>query len=208
MAPSEGEYRWQDRSTRFRSPAQSSAGPYATDRFTTLVPDALRWPRRALGRAVSEVPATSHGNTWRCCSHGGSTVYFSVRIIARRTLREFWARHADAEQSLRAWYDDAKRARWRSPAAIKQTYANASIVGDNPVVFNIKGNSYRLVVAINYPYGVCYIRFIGTHAEYDRVDVASVSGDRHADSSRQDQGRPPRGGEGDRDAHARASRDS
>jgi mRNA interferase HigB len=89
-------------------------------------------------------------------------------------LREFWTRHADAEQPLRAWYDDAKRARWTTPAVIKSTYANASIVGENRVVFNIKGNSYRLVVAISYPYGVCYIRFVGTHAAYDRIDVATI----------------------------------
>jgi mRNA interferase HigB len=97
-----------------------------------------------------------------------------VRIIARRTLREFWTRHADAEQPLRAWYDDAKRARWTTPAVIKQTYANASIVGENRVVFNIRGNRYRLVVTINYAYGVCYIRFVGTHAAYDRIDVATI----------------------------------
>ncbi|MDR1990581.1 MAG: type II toxin-antitoxin system HigB family toxin [Acidobacteriaceae bacterium] len=75
---------------------------------------------------------------------------------------------------MRAWYDDAKRAQWRSPSAIKQIYANASFVGDNRVVFNIKGNHYRLVVAINYAYGVCYIRFVGTHPEYDRIDAATV----------------------------------
>jgi mRNA interferase HigB len=97
-----------------------------------------------------------------------------VRIIARRTLRDFWERHPDAEQPLRAWYHDAKRARWTSPAVIKQTYATASLVGDDRVVFNIKGNRYRLVVAINYPYGVCYVRFIGTHAQYDRIDVATI----------------------------------
>lgn len=97
-----------------------------------------------------------------------------MRTIARRTLRDFWARHADAEQPLRAWYDDAKRARWRSPAAFKQAYAHASLVGDDRVVFNIKGDRSRLVVAMSYPYGVCDVRFIGTHAEYDRIDVATV----------------------------------
>jgi len=97
-----------------------------------------------------------------------------VRIIARRTLREFWERHADAEQPLRAWFHDARGARWRAPADIKRVYANASIVGKNRVVFNIKGNRYRLVVAINYSYQICYIRFIGSHAAYDRIDVARV----------------------------------
>ena len=97
-----------------------------------------------------------------------------VRIIARRTLREFWERHADAEQPLRAWFHDARNARWRSPTDIKRVYANASIVGENRIVFNIKGHKYRLVVAINYSYQICYVRFIGSHAAYDRIDVARV----------------------------------
>ena len=90
-----------------------------------------------------------------------------MRIIARRTLREFWERHPDAEQALRAWYYDVQGAAWDSPADVKYVYANASILGQNRVVFNIKGNRYRLVVAINYPYQICYIRFVGTHQEYE-----------------------------------------
>ncbi len=97
-----------------------------------------------------------------------------MRIIARRTLREFWERHPDAEQSLRAWYYDVQTAAWKSPADVKRKYANASILGRNRVVFNIKGNRYRLVVAINYPYQICYIRFVGTHEEYDGIDVEQV----------------------------------
>ena len=97
-----------------------------------------------------------------------------MRIIARRTLREFWEKHRDAEQPLRAWYHDARIADWRSPADIKRAYAKASVVAGNRVVFNIKGNRYRVVVAINYPYSVCYIRFVGTHQAYDRIDVTSV----------------------------------
>ena len=97
-----------------------------------------------------------------------------MRIIARRTLLEFWEKHRDAEQPLRAWYYDAKKADWRSPADIKRVYANASIVGENRVVFNIKGNRYRLVVANNYPHRISYIRFVGTHQEYDRIDVTTV----------------------------------
>ena len=97
-----------------------------------------------------------------------------VRIIARRALREFWERHPDAEQPLRAWYHDARKADWRLPADIKRVYANASIVAENRVVFNIHGNKYRLVVAINYPYRMCYIRFVGSHQAYDRIDVTSV----------------------------------
>jgi mRNA interferase HigB len=97
-----------------------------------------------------------------------------VRILALRTLREFWTRHADAEGALRAWYSDARRAKWRTPADIRADYANASFVGDDRVVFNIRGNTYRLVVSMNYETGAAYIRFIGTHAEYDRIDVETI----------------------------------
>jgi len=96
-----------------------------------------------------------------------------VRIIARRALREFWERHADAEQPLRAWYHDARKADWRSPADIKRVYANASIVADNRVVSTYTANKYRLV-AINYPYRMCYVRFVGSHQAYDGIDVTSV----------------------------------
>jgi mRNA interferase HigB len=97
-----------------------------------------------------------------------------VRIIARKSLREFWERHPDAEQALKAWYHDAKQAEWTSPYDIRQMYATASIVANNRVVFNIRGNHYRLVVAINYAYQVVYIRFIGTHPEYDQIDAATI----------------------------------
>lgn len=97
-----------------------------------------------------------------------------MRIIARRALREFWERHADAEQPLRAWYHDVLRADWRMPDDVKRVYASASVVGENRLVFNIGGNKYRLVIAVNYKYRICYVRFIGTHQAYDRIDVATV----------------------------------
>jgi mRNA interferase HigB len=97
-----------------------------------------------------------------------------MRIISRKALREFWEKHPDARQALQAWYVDAKRAIWRTPADIKSVYRNASIVANNRVVFNVKGNHYRLVVAIQYEYGIVYIRFVGTHQEYDRIDAATI----------------------------------
>lgn len=97
-----------------------------------------------------------------------------MRIVSKKTLREFWTRHPPAEEPLLAWYREVERADWDTPAKVKAMYRNASIVGDNRVVFNIKGNTYRLVVKINYPYRVVYIRFVGTHAEYDAVDVEEV----------------------------------
>jgi len=97
-----------------------------------------------------------------------------LRIIARRTLREFWQKHADAEQPLRAWYHDARKADWSSPSDVKRVYANASLVGGNRIVFSISGNKYRLVVAVNYRHRICCVRFVGTHKAYDRIDVATV----------------------------------
>lgn len=101
-------------------------------------------------------------------------VLIDMRIIALKTLKEYWEQHPDARQPLQAWYEDARHAAWDSPVAIKSVYRNASIVGNNRVVFNIKGNDYRLIVAINYRFGIVYIRFVGSHQEYDRVDAATV----------------------------------
>jgi len=97
-----------------------------------------------------------------------------MRIIARRTLRAFWEEHADAEQPLRAWFKFASAADWTSPAAVQRDYVNASILEDNRVCFNIGGNKYRLIVKIKYEYRIIYIRFIGTHSEYDKVDATKV----------------------------------
>lgn len=97
-----------------------------------------------------------------------------MRIISRRRLVEFWEAHPDAEQPLRAWYTEAKKASWNSPAEIKEIYRSVSILSNNRVVFNIKGNTYRLIVVVEYSQGKMFIRFVGTHAEYDRIDATSI----------------------------------
>ena len=97
-----------------------------------------------------------------------------MRIISRKAIREFWEDHGDARQVLQSWYSDVKQANWSSPSEIKEMYRNASIVANNRVVFNIKGNRYRIVVAINYEFGIVYIRFVGTHAEYDKIDANTI----------------------------------
>lgn len=84
----------------------------------------------------------------------------------QRTLREFWEQNPDARQALQAWYHDVKRAHWKSPADIKKEYRNASFVANNRVIFNIKGNRYRLIVAVKYEHGIVCIRFAGLHKEY------------------------------------------
>jgi len=99
-----------------------------------------------------------------------------VRIIARRTLRDFWNKGPwrDSEQPLRAWFAEARKAEWRSPHDIKSRYRSASMVGHNRVVFNIGGNKYRLVVAVRYDMGIVFIRFIGTHRQYNRIKAGEV----------------------------------
>ncbi len=97
-----------------------------------------------------------------------------MRIISRKILREFWEKHPDARQPLQAWYADVKSAEWKSPSDIKKVYQNASILSNNRVVFNIKGNSYRVIVVVMYRFGQIYIRFVGTHKEYDRVSAETI----------------------------------
>ncbi len=105
------------------------------------------------------------------------TIIQSMRIIALSTLKEFWQKHPtylDAKEPALAWYRHALKANWSSPTDIKQDFKNASILKDGRVVFNIAGNKYRLVVWINYAYHVIYIRFIGTHKQYDQIDVQAI----------------------------------
>ncbi len=97
-----------------------------------------------------------------------------MRIISRKPLKDFWIRHADAEPPLRAWFHEAKVAAWNSFADIKRHFPSADVLPGHRVVFNIKGNSYRLVVKIHYNTGVIYIRFVGTHAAYDRINAETI----------------------------------
>lgn len=89
-------------------------------------------------------------------------------------LRDFWQAHPDSEQQLKAWYQETSKAKWAKPNQIKLEYPTASFLVDNRVVFNIKGNHYRLIVKINYDYQMIWIRFIGTHAEYDKINAKTI----------------------------------
>ena len=97
-----------------------------------------------------------------------------MRIIALSTLRAFWDRHPDTETPLRAWYALASRANWKTPTDIKAAYRNAIFTANNRVVFNVKGNDYRLVVSVRYDLRLMYIRFVGTHRQYDKIDVETI----------------------------------
>ena len=93
------------------------------------------------------------------------------RIFAKSTLREYWEKHPETEQYLKTWYDTAMGSVWKTPNDVKLNYATASILKDSRVVFNIKGNSYQLVVKFNFEKQWAFIRFIGTHTEYDKIDA-------------------------------------
>jgi len=96
------------------------------------------------------------------------------RIFAKSTLREFWKKYPDCEQHLKTWYDTAINSNWKSPNDVKLTYSNASILKNNRIVFNIKGNNYRLVTKFNFVKQWIFIRFIGTHLEYDKIDSNTI----------------------------------
>ena len=97
-----------------------------------------------------------------------------MKIISKKILREFWEKHADSRQQLKSWYQETNNAKWKNTKEIKKVYPSASFLADNRVVFNIKGNTYRLIVRINYDYQMIWIRFIGTHAEYDKIDASKI----------------------------------
>ena len=97
-----------------------------------------------------------------------------MRVISRKTLREFWKKHADSEEQLKSWYRETEKARWKSINELKLEYPNASILKDNKIVFNIKGNNYRLIVKMNFEFQISWILFIGTHAEYDKINVSEL----------------------------------
>ena len=97
-----------------------------------------------------------------------------MRIISRKTLRDFYEKHSDAKAPLEAWFHETVAAAWKSPRDIKIRYPSADVLPGNRVVFNIKGNTYRLIVKIHYNTAIVFVRFVGTHADYDKIDAAVI----------------------------------
>ena len=95
-------------------------------------------------------------------------------IVSRKKLREFWRKHPDSEETLKTWYKVAMKANWKNSNNVKKQYRNASVVGNHRIVFNICGNKYRLIVKFNYEMQWGWIRFIGTHSEYDGIDALKI----------------------------------
>ena len=97
-----------------------------------------------------------------------------MSIISKKTLREFWEKHKDSEHQLKSWFQETNSVEWKNPKQIKKEYPSASFLADNRIVFNIKGNKYRLIVKINYDHNILWVRFIGTHAEYDKINATKI----------------------------------
>jgi len=98
----------------------------------------------------------------------------TMKIVSVKILREFWVLFPTAEHHLKAWVDEVKQAEWHQPSDIKEKYRNASILKNRRVIFNIKGNDYRLIVSVAYRFGAVYIKFIGTHAQYDAIKAETI----------------------------------
>jgi mRNA interferase HigB len=104
----------------------------------------------------------------------GTFYIISVHVLSKKNLVDYYNKHKETKSQLEAWYHETKNAEWKNPQEIKEKYASASIIGGNRVVFNIKGNKYRLVTIINYQMKIVYIRFIGTHKEYDKINAEEI----------------------------------
>jgi len=129
--------------------------------------------RRLAGSEFDKRPGRQN-DSW---SQYGTMIGYGVRIIALSTIKAFISRnpaHADAREPLMAWYRQVRGADWATPADVKRAIGSASILNDGHAVFNIAGNKYRIVVWINYHYRVVYVRFIGTHRQYDTIDAQTV----------------------------------
>lgn len=98
-----------------------------------------------------------------------------MRIIAVKALKAFWAQHPDAEQPLKIWCEEVRKADWQMPSDIKVQYGSASVLKNNRVVFNIRGNHYRLIVVVVFRRGIVFVKFVGTHRQYDAVDANTIS---------------------------------
>lgn len=116
----------------------------------------------------------SEAATLFCYHFGNLFVYLLMRVIAVRTLKDFWEANLEAEQALLAWYEEAEAAQWNNPNELTRQYRNASVLTDKRVIFNIHGNSYRLIVDIEYRLKIVFIVWIGTHKQYDKIDAKKV----------------------------------
>ncbi len=96
------------------------------------------------------------------------------RVLAKKILKEFWELYPDSEEQLKSWFQETSKGYWPSPNFVKDEFPNSRLISSNRIIFNIKGNQYRLIVRVNYKYQMVYVRFIGTHEEYDKIDATKI----------------------------------
>lgn len=142
------------------------------DRYFTNYDEHCGCPLKLVRAEVNSVRNTN--NKELICFHIGNFLYYMMRIIAVSKLREFWDVHPDAMEPLNQWFRQAKASDWNSPDEVIHRMKSTRVLNAERITFNIKGNSYRLITAINYSYKIVYIRFIGTHAEYDRINAKEI----------------------------------
>lgn len=104
----------------------------------------------------------------------GTLYIINVRVVSRKTLVDYYNKHKETKSQLEAWFHEVKKAEWNTPQDVKEKYGSASIIGNNRVVFNIKGNKYRLVTEINYQMKIIRIRFLGSHKEYNKINAEEI----------------------------------
>jgi mRNA interferase HigB len=97
-----------------------------------------------------------------------------MRVVALKTIKDFWKKHSDSEQQLKAWYDEVIKSEWNKFDDVLKDFPNARIIKNNRIIFNIKGNNYRLIVAVKFEFKILYVRFIGTHAQYDKIKAEEI----------------------------------
>jgi mRNA interferase HigB len=130
---------------------------------------------RMAGKAAGISRAESQSSSTSCSIFGNVLHIWSVQVIAKRTLKLFWERHPQAEMPLRAWHAMSSRSEWSGPADVKAAFgASVDFVADNRLIFDVAGNKYRLIVHVAYAYKRVLIKFVGTHAEYDKIDPETV----------------------------------
>lgn len=97
-----------------------------------------------------------------------------MRILAKKILRDFWEKNPETKEQLKSWYQETSKSNWTNPNYVKEEFPNSRLIPNNRVIFNIKGNQYRLIVRVNYKYQMVYVRFIGTHEDYDKIDPTNI----------------------------------
>ena len=102
------------------------------------------------------------------------TYYICMRVIAKKTLKEYFEKNAESKQPLLIWFKEVNNGKWKNHNEMKETFSSLSIIPNERIVFNIKGNKYRIVAKVNYDYQIIWIRFVGTHAEYDKIDATKI----------------------------------